>query len=287
MLIPRWLQTLWHRPGGAGSAQGPAPARSFHWRLSLLVTLLAVPCAHALEFQYNNPFPSGPLAGTARGLTLSGEVRPGDAARLSALMQRKPADAWYALGRVEVAVTGGDVAEALQLAELLAPLYPHTVATGDCAGACAIVWLSGAWRLLPAGRIGLQKPDPDTAAAGSAPPDAPPAYDTRVDRLREYLLKQGLPLPVYQRWADSRGSQTYWLSTPEVNATGTWPPYYYDKLKPRCPLLDATEEGYHALRRCAGRLVISQKAFAFDKLLAGANDAWWRDSKEDLLNAPR
>lgn len=287
MLIPRWLQTLWHRPGAVGRVRGPTPTRLQFAQLFVVVSSLVMPCAHALEFQYNNPFPDGPLAGAARGLTLSGEVQPGDATRLAALMQRKPADAWYALGRVEVAITGGDIAEAMLLADVLAPLYPHTVATGDCAGACAIVWLSGAWRLLPAGRIGLQKPAPATAARSNAPPDAPPAYDTGMDRLREYLLKQGLPLQVYQRWADARGGQTYWLSTPEVNATGAWPPYYYDKLKARCPLLDASEEGYHALRRCAGRLVISQKAFAFDKLLAGIGDAWWQGSKEDLLNAPR
>lgn len=283
MLIPRWLQTLWHRTCAGCRPQAREPMLL----LPVLVSLLVPPCAHALDFQYNNPFPGGPLAGAARGLTLSGEVIPGDAARLAALMQRKPVDAWYALGRVEVAITGGDISEAMRLAELLAPLYPHTVTAGDCAGACAIVWLSGAWRLLPAGRIGLKKPAPDPATGSNAPPDAPPAYDMRMDRLREYLLKQGVPLPVYQRWADTRGSQTYWLSAPEVNTTGTWPPYYYDKLKSRCPLLDATEEGYHTLRRCAGRLVISQKAFAFDKLLTGVSDAWWQESKEDLLNAPR
>lgn len=282
MLIPRWLQTLWHRPGAAGRVRS-----STRTRLFLLASFLVVPFAHALEFEYNYSLPGGTRAGAPRGLTLSGEVQPGDTARLTALMQRKPADAWYALGRVEMAITGGDIAEAMLLADLLAPLYPHTVATGDCAGACAIVWLSGAWRLLPAGRIGLQKPAPVAAARSNAPPDAPPAYDTGMDRLREYLLKQGLPLQVYQRWADTRGSQTYWLSAPEVNATGAWPPYYYDKLKARCPLLDASEEGYHALRRCAGRLVISQKAFAFDKLLAGTDDVWWRNSREDLLNAPR
>jgi len=287
MLIPRWLQTLWHRPDAAGRMRGPATIRLLLAQWVVLASSLGMPFAHALEFQYTNPFPDGSLAGAARGLTLSGEVRPGDATRLAALIQRKPVDAWYALGRVEVAITGGDITEALLLAELLAPLYPHTVATGDCAGACAVVWLSGAWRLLPAGRVGLQKPAPDTAVRGNAPPDAPPAYDMRMDRLREYLLKQGLPLQVYQRWTDARGSQTHWLSVPEVNTTGAWPPYYYDKLKARCPLLDASEEGYHALRRCAGRLVISQKAFAFDKLLVGTDDVWWRNSREDLLNAPR
>ncbi|WP_425195325.1 hypothetical protein [Polaromonas sp.] len=272
MLIPRWLQTLWHRPGTASRV----------WML----LLLCAPCAHALEFSYNNPFPDGPLAGVARGLTISGELLPGDTARLITLMRSRPADAWHALGRVELAITGGDSAEALQLADTLATLYPHMVATTDCAGVCATVWLSGAWRLLPSGRIGLQKPAP-TPVASTGPKDAPPPYDMHADQLRHYLLKQGLPPPVYQRWMATRGNNVYWLSGPEVNATGIWPPYYYQKLQARCPALDASDESYHALRRCAARLVISQKAFAFDKLLAGVDDPWWNDNREVFRNAPR
>ncbi|MDO8375225.1 MAG: hypothetical protein Q7T39_25115, partial [Polaromonas sp.] len=187
----------------------PSPAAVW---LSLLGSLLALPCAHALEFSYGNPFPDGPLAGVARRLTISGELVPGDTARLTELVRRKPADAWHALGRVELAISGGDTAEALLLADTVAALYPHTVTTTDCAGPCAIVWLAGAWRLLPAGRIGLQQ------APGSARDKAP------TDGLRNYLVKQGLPAPVYERWMASRGNGVYWLSGQEVNTTGTWPP---------------------------------------------------------------
>lgn len=271
MLTSRWLQTLWHRPGAAGRVQGPAPV----WLLSVLGSLLALPGAHALEFSYGNPFPDGPLAGVARSLTISGELVPGDTARLTELVRRKPADAWHALGRVELAISGGDTAEALLLADTLAALYPHTVTTADCAGPCAIVWLAGAWRLLPAGRIGLQQPPHST-------PDKAP-----TDGLRNYLVKQGLPAPVYERWMASRGNGVYWLSGQEVNTTGTWPPYYYQRLSARCPPLDSTDESFHAVRRCAARLVISQKAFAFDKLLEGVNDPWWNDNRDLLRDATR
>ncbi|MDI1236316.1 MAG: hypothetical protein PSV26_02400 [Polaromonas sp.] len=240
----------------------------------LLLLLGALPCAHALEFSYGNPFPDGPLAGVARSLRISGELVPGDTARLTELMRRKPADAWHALGRVELAISGGDTTEALLLADTLATLYPHTVATTDCAGACALVWLAGAWRLLPAGRIGLQQ----------APASAP---DKTPTDLRNYLLKQGLPASVYQRWMASRSQGVFWLSGQEVNTTGTWPPYYYQKLSARCPPLDSTDESFHAVRRCAARLVISQKAFAFDKLLEGVNDPWWNDNRDLLRDAPR
>jgi hypothetical protein len=243
--------------------------------LPLLGCLLALPGAHALEFRYGNPFPDGPLAGVARSLKISGELMPGDTARLTELVRRQPADAWHALGRVELAISGGDTTEALLLADTLAVLYPHTVTTADCAGACAIVWLAGAWRLLPEGRIGLQE------APGAGPGKTP------TDRLRNYLFKQGLPAPVYERWLASRTQGVYWLSGQDVNTIGTWPPYYFEKLSARCPPLDATDASFHAVRRCAARLVISQKAFAFDKLLEGVNDPWWNDNRDLLRDAPR
>ncbi len=255
--------------------------------VGMALLLLWSASSHALDIQYNNPFPDGPLAGVARGLRLSGQVLPGDAARLVETFRRKPADAWFALGRVEVAISGGDQGEALQLAETLAALYPYMVSTADCAGPCAIVWLAGAWRLAPRGRIGLQKPPasqpaPRALAAG----DAPPAFDTLTARLSAYYPRQGLPMTLQQRW-ESGGEQILWLSERDLNLTGTWPPYYFDKLHPKCPRLEATDESFHALRRCAARLVISQKAFALEALLAGVNDAWWNDNKELFLRAPR
>jgi len=269
MLIQRWLQTLWYRAGPTARAY-----RLAH-RLSLLPLLMLAPLAQALEVRYSNPFPDGPLAGVARVMTLSGAVLAGDTDKLIELIRRKPADAWHALGRVELEISEGDPGEALRLADTLAELYPHMIARKDCAGACAIAWLSGAWRLVPDGRIGLQKPLP------------PPANDVQADKLRNYLFKQGLSQPSYERWQTLRNSGVYWLSAPEINGIGTWPPYYFDKLAARCPRLDASDESFHALRRCAARLVVSQKAFAFDKLLAGVNDPWWNENKDVFLSAPR
>ncbi|MDP1954608.1 MAG: hypothetical protein Q8K71_09030 [Polaromonas sp.] len=270
MLILRWLQMLGYRAGQVARAHRVAR------RLCLLPLLMLAPLAQALDFRYTNPFPDGPLAGVARGLTISGDLVPGDTDKLIDLIRRKPADAWFALGRVELEISGGDPGEALRLADTLAELYPHMVASSDCAGACAITWLSGAWRMLPEGRIGLQKP----LAAQQA-------SDVQADRLRNYLFKQGLPPPSYERWQAARNNSVYWLTGPEINSTGTWPPYYFEKLTARCPKLDASDESFHALRRCAARLVISQKAFAFDKLLAGVNDPWWNENKDVFLSAPR
>lgn len=273
MLTRRWFNT------------GPA-LRGTAKRLALLALLLA-PCAQALEFQYIAPPPSGPQPAVARGLAISGTVVSGDTARLVELIRAAPADAWSALGRVELTIAGGDQAEALLLADTLAQLYPHTVATADCAGACAVVWLSGAWRALPQGRLGLQRPPAAPPAGQAVSGDAPPPFDALAASLRSYYLKQGVPVPLHERSLAAPGDAVYWLSEQELNATGTWPPYYYEKLHARCPRLGVSDESFHTLRRCAARLVVSQKAFAFDKLLAGVNDPWWRDNKDLFLNAPR
>ena len=288
MLIPRWLHALWHRTVVTVRA---SRTRLMHSRAGpgwLLVLLVLAPAAQALEFRYTNPFPDGPQAGVARGLTISGDLVPGDTDRLIEMIRRKPADAWHALGRVELEISGGDPGEALRLADVLAGLYPYMVTRGDCAGACAVAWMSGAWRVLPSGRIGFQQIAATPSAAGrAAPVDAPPPFDLLADRLRSYLIKQGLPATSYERLAATRGNAVYWLSGQEINAMGTWPPYYFQKLHAQCPQLEASEESFHALRRCAARLVISQKAFAFDKLLGGVNDSWWNDNKDVFLNVPR
>lgn len=249
-----------------------------------LLTLCLACCAHALEFDYLPGRPDG----AARGMVLSGAVAPGDTARLIAFMQRSPADAWAALGRVELRISGGDTREALLLAETLVGLYPHTVVTGECVGACAIVWLAGAWRVLPQGKIGIEKPPtlvPVASAAVAA--DAPPPYDPLPDQLRTYLVKQGVPPLLVEQVLAAGAGRVYWLTDKDINTTGVWPPYYFEKLRTNCPLLLHNNEAFHALRRCAARLVVSQKAFALDRLLAGVNDPWWNENRDIFKNAPR
>lgn len=274
MLIQRWLTTVFSITPGAR-------------RVALLALLLG-PCAHALDFQYTYPAPGSTLAGSARGMVFSGEVRPGDTDKLVQWMRSKPADAWYGLGRVELKISGGDQREALRMADTLAGLYPHMVAGSDCAGACAIVWLAGGWRVLPSGRVGIEKPGVGTKPAGPAAAlDAPPAYDPLPDQLRNYYLKQGLPPLLFEQLLSRAGTAVYWLSERDINTTGVWPPYYFEKLRTSCPLMLHDNEAFHALRRCSAGLFISQKAFVLDKLLDGVNDPWWNENRDLFRNAPR
>jgi hypothetical protein len=248
-----------------------------------LLGLMLASCAHALEFSYL----PGRTDGVTRGMTLSGAVAPGDTAKLVSFLQRSPAQTWAALGRVELDITGGDTREALLLAETLVSLYPHMVAGGDCAGACAIVWLAGAWRVLPRGKIGIEKPPPFVPPAASVAADAPPSYDPLPEQLRSYLVKQGVPPPLAEQVLAAGTGSVYWLSEKDINSTGVWPPYYYEKLRSNCPLLLHNNEAFHALRRCAARLVVSQKAFALDRLLDGVNDPWWNENRDLFKNAAR
>jgi hypothetical protein len=270
MSTAKWFSTVGGLPGAV--------------KRLVLLTLMLASCAHALEFKHIPGRPDG----VTRGMTFSGAVAPGDTAKLITFLQRSPVHTWAALGRVELNISGGDTREALLLAETLVSLYPHMVASDDCAGACAIVWLAGAWRVLPRGKIGIEKPPPFVPpAAASVAADAPPPYDPLPEQLRGYLIKQGLPpLLAEQALAGGTGSM-YWLSEKDINTIGVWPPYYYEKLRGNCPLLLHNNEAFHALRRCAARLIVSQKAFALDRLLAGVNDPWWNENRDIFKNAPR
>ena len=261
----------------------------FHRAVWLALALcLSTSASHALDIVPGNPFPDGPNAGVARVITLQGEIVTGDTDKFVQWLRSHPADAWHGTGRVDLRIAGGSQREALQLADMLVNLYPHVAAGADCSGACAIVWLAGAWRTLPRGKIGLEKPAPTPPPfASSTALDAPPAYDPLLDQLRAYYVKQGLQPLLADQTLAGRSSQVYWLSDRDINSTGVWPPYYFEKLRANCPLLLHNNEAFHALRRCAAGLVISQKAFAFDRLMQGASHPWWNENRDVFKSAPR
>jgi hypothetical protein len=85
-----------------------------------------------------------------RTLQLRGGLAPGDAERLKEALSPT-------VLRLDLALGGGSLAEAQEVAQLVRQQGLATRAAGECDGACVLVFLAGAERyLLPAGRLGLQ-----------------------------------------------------------------------------------------------------------------------------------
>ncbi|WP_448188466.1 hypothetical protein [Azospirillum sp. sgz301742] len=131
----------------------------------------------------------GPSPGACGALALTGEIRPGDYAAVSALAERSGPF----LARIDTVARGGDVAEAMRIGRLVRARHLSTVAPQYrpdrggvfpahckpdteciCAGACFLVWVAGAERL--GEHLLLRRlPEPEIAAY-LAEMEVPPAY---------------------------------------------------------------------------------------------------------------
>lgn len=93
-----------------------------------------------------------------RSAQLRGRIAVGDTARLQALLVQHPA-----VVRLDLVSPGGSWAEARRLAALLASRGLATRSSAGCDGACALVFLAGKGRELPASvELGFQHPAPAT-----------------------------------------------------------------------------------------------------------------------------
>lgn len=97
-------------------------------------------------------------------LTLRGEIKKGDLEAIAQHYIKNPNDTFHLV----LQSPGGDVAEALKIAELAKKLRLHLHAGDDlgCHSACALIWINGAYRyaapaerkIRATGKVGLHRP---------------------------------------------------------------------------------------------------------------------------------
>ena len=106
--------------------------------LSLSFALLAA-AAHGAELFYmDHDLYTGKYAGPVGPLVISGDINPGDTARLLAKIEDDE-NRFLSQNKIIVASNGGDVSEAIKIALLIQSLYAEVTVdpqTGPCLGAC-------------------------------------------------------------------------------------------------------------------------------------------------------
>jgi hypothetical protein len=140
------------------------------------------------------------LSTDQRTLDFSGPIVIGVTERVRAVLDAHPG-----ITMIRLTSPGGRVVEARDLADIIRSRGLDTVAAGNCASACTVIFMAGRERLLaPAGSIGFHRyrsPDPEQEEA-----KANMAIDRRIFRTQgvpNWFLDQAFDTPNNEMWRPS------------------------------------------------------------------------------------
>ena len=183
---------------------------------------------------------------------LRGEIVKGDADKLrSFLIDPKNAE-HLAAGNLQLGSAGGDVAEALRIADILKTFYIKASVPVDtvCASSCFLIWAGAAARnVSKSGHVGLHRPyfaketyqksDGGTLASRQA---------GAMSVVRSYLQDQGVPHALIDTMMRRASNEIYWLAKPDYDAIGVYAPWYEEVLLAECGMeKDAAKRAFGAL----------------------------------------
>jgi hypothetical protein len=241
---------------------------------------------HSMEFEYTSRFSGqSSLTGTANQITMSGPIVSGDTKRFLEFIQQNPKDSWFGLKRIRLDSPGGDVLEAMKLANVLTDLYPSIwVSQGKkCASSCLLLWLAGASRGFDsAGSVGMHRPRFSKEYEKSLSlKEYQKRYQLMSDNFKTFVRRQGLPESLYERLVATSSDNVYWLTEDDWQLVGTWPPYYAEKLLSTCGPIPNGSVAEH--NKCEAGLTVREKAEAFDRIVGDRKDAWWAAARARFL----
>ena len=111
----------------------------------------------AAEFAYGHINPRNPSSGEA--VILRGEIRRGDYERLLSFVRKDPDR--FQTNAVILASSGGDLLEAIKIADLIKATYQSVFVTfpnGPCASACFLIYVAAVERSATVPAVGIHRP---------------------------------------------------------------------------------------------------------------------------------
>lgn len=184
-------------------------------------------------------------------ITMSGEIRSGDAERLvSIFLAVKPiyANLYLYPSSLNLDSPGGDVAEAIRIADLVKVLS-LSVATvpdgkGVCASSCFLIYVAALERSATGvdtlktegakgnlGLLGIHRPYLQQHADG---PEGAKRQEQIMNDMRGYLIKAGVGHGLIDKMMAHASNDIYWLNAEEVRALGRYAPGVEEQLISKC-----------------------------------------------------
>lgn len=220
----------------------------------LVLCAFAAPCAVAAEIFYmdRDTF-TNEYTGPVGPLVLSGEILPGDYARLLAKIAEDP-NRFLSQNKLILASSQGDAGEAMKIAALMKALYTEVIVaplTGRCAGACFLIYAAAAARgtdgenLLGVSRPGLA--ESEWAALPTA--QAALLEDGMQAPVRTFLKDNEVPPDIVDEMFERPPTDIRWLSEREEAALSPKSLSFAKLLADKCGWYDGLERAVYQGQR--------------------------------------
>jgi hypothetical protein len=216
-------------------------------------SILFSPASSGAELFYmdHDPF-TDEYVGPIGPLVLSGEITPGDYDRLLARIAGEEAH-FLSLNKLILASDGGDVTEAMKIANLVRSLFTEIIVerrAGRCVSACFLIYAAAHLRGTDGERlIGLNRPYfVDTAAP--LPPANPSAVeDDGLSQVRNFLTDKEVPAYLIEEMFRHASNDAYWLSARDEANLGYKSASFKTYLAENCAWSESMEQEVYARKR--------------------------------------
>ena len=209
--------------------------------VAFIISAILAACSiqsKALEISYIKQEPFEGTSSPNEGLLLKGEIVPGDYDRLIDIVKKSP-ERFYASTGLILASPGGDISEALKIADFVKKTYsPVWVGewAGPCISACFLIYSSASKREAGTGTIGVHRPYVNPTRLTTLSILESEASQKRLMRAaRAYLVEHDVPTNIIDKMFQSSSLEVYWLSRNELDIQlGRRPPWYEQYLIAHC-----------------------------------------------------
>lgn len=203
--------------------------------IALTFASMSLAYAMEIEFVHNADY-------SQNHIVLKGEIRSGDYKKLESMYLsplRGPQDFGAAMlmtAPIHLDSKGGNVDEALKIADLINRLSRAVIVSGTCASACSLLYMAGATRYVADnGRVGLHRIYFNPVYYQNLPMvKARHLYEKNEQVFKEQMLKYGLPQHLFEKMMRTPSDSVYWLNHEDVENIGMWPPYMEERLIAQC-----------------------------------------------------
>jgi hypothetical protein len=244
---------------------------------ALALLLSSAPAAAAELFYLDHDSFNNQYTGPVGPLVLSGEILPGDYAKLLARIAENP-ERFLERNKIFLASGDGNAAEAIKIAKLLRALYTEVIVgplTGRCVGACFLIYAAASARgtdsenLLGIHRLGLA----ESEWLSRPTSEAALIEDSLQAPVRDFLTENDVPSDLVDELFKHPPTDVYWLTAHDEKRLGVKSTAFQKFLAKNCAWDDALEkavlrgeriEEMKALSACRVRLTLpaARKALA-------------------------